>query len=217
MDTRKPVLLCTVAAALLIGLLHLAPDRVEPASSRRHFPAVKAAAPDPAPRAPISPSPQAPEVSDFPAITLAPVLPEADSPATISHWQGRLVTPLREHAPAPDADLHLPLYFAFPLSATRQIRVRIDRHDETGLDSGVFTGEAEGHPGSVVILSHVGLAQAGVVQLPEERRSFVINGDETGRIRITACDLDRAPGCTPPLTPPSAHSRALASIPTSTP
>lgn len=205
MAVRK-VLLLSGAAAALLGLLRLG-SSVPSAPAAAAAPALRASPlpPDPAPVV-VAPPPAPAPVEEFSGVTTSPVLPEAASPGVLSYWHGRLLTPLRDRAPAPDADLHLPLRFAFPISATRQVRVRIDRHDETGADSGTFTGEAEDSPGSVVILSYVGLAQAGVVQLPGERRAFVINGDEAGHIRVTALDLDRAPGCTPPLIPPLASN-----------
>lgn len=207
MALRK-ILLLAIAATGLLGLLRVSfsPPRALPNPTTLAPQTDTAAHLFVVPSVPDTPA-QPPDASAFPGITAAPVLSEAGSPGVISHWQGRLVTPLRDRAPEPDADLHLPLRFAFPLSASRTVHVRIERHDETAPDSGVFTGVAHDLPGSVVILSYVGLAQSGVVQLPGERRAYVINGDDTGHIRVTALDLDRAPGCTPPLSPP------LASLP----
>jgi hypothetical protein len=210
----RNLFLCTGAALALLGLLRLAPDRATGRAAITSPPALGSSATAPIPPRPATEEPR-PE-SDFPGLTTAPVLPDEPSPGLVASWHGRLRTPLRARGPAPDADLHLPLRFDFPLSAGRSVRVRIERHDETGPDSGVFTGTAEDRPGSVVILSYVGLAQAGVIQLPEERRSFVINGDESGNLRITECDLERAPGCTPPLVPPG-QRLASASAPASTP
>lgn len=130
-------------------------------------------------------------------------LPESSGPAVLAHWQGRLVIPLRRHAPGPMDDFQLPVEFDFPLNAKRSVPVRVQRFDVTGPDAGVFTGEVAGMPGTTVVLSFVGLAQAGVVHLPAEGRSFVVQGDAEGRLRITENDLSQAPGCSPPLLPPS--------------
>lgn len=130
-------------------------------------------------------------------------LPESSGPAVLAHWQGSLEIPLKQHAPGPMDDFHLPVEFDFPLNAKRRVPVHVRRFDVTGPDAGVFTGEVTGIPGSTVILSFVGLAQAGVVHLPAEGRSFVVQGDAAGRLRITENDLSQAPGCSPPLLPPS--------------
>lgn len=137
------------------------------------------------------------------ALSTAPVLPEDFSPGVLRHWQGTLLTPLRARAPAPTDDFHLPLEFEFPLDGTRRVPVRVSRFNVTGADSGVFSGTVPDQPGSTVVLSFVGLAQAGVIHLPELHRAYVINGDEFGHLRITETDPRLAPGCTPPLRPPS--------------
>lgn len=93
------------------------------------------------------------------------------------------------------------------VSAAHPLRVRLalrpgqdfyflaKEHEKLGADQGVFTGEIEGHAGTLVVLSYVGLAQAGTVQLPDEARAFRIRGRDDGSVRIDEVNLALAPEC----------------------
>jgi len=153
--------------------------------------------------------PQAPTRKELAANPASPAAssPSAPAPSTpgpgiVAVWHGHLEAPLRSLGPAPTRDLELPVTTIIPVNASRRIPVRLSRYDHTGADAGVFTGEVAGHPGGTVVLSYVGAAQAGVIYLPDEGRSYVINGGDDGRIRVTTTDLATAPGCSADLPRP---------------
>lgn len=188
------------AAALLAPVvLWLASARFSPTPPPRAT-TLRSHSPDAAPAASAAPASSAKAGDPAPS---SPPLPEDAYPGLLSFYQVRWDPPLRSLVPTPEQDPHLPLTVTLAVESHRRLAVKILRHEITGPDAGVLTGEVEGRPGSLVVLSYVGLAQAGVVQLPDEARSYVINGDDHGRVRIAANDLTRAPACAPPLVPPA--------------
>ena len=178
-----------VAAGLLAGGNWMRSIRLDP------FPfSLPASAPTPRETPTAGPLPNPPDPGPPPFD--APFPPAAAfGQGIVAVWHGRLETPLRSLGPAPTRDLELPVTVSIPVDASRRIPVRLSRYDFTGPDAGVFSGEVPGHPGATVVLSYVGAAQAGLIYLPEEGRSYVINGGDDGRIRVITTDLATAPGC----------------------
>jgi len=181
----RPAHLALVAALLLLGARLRHASTPVPDATGTTSATATAASPHPVLAAETSPEPAPSPVAE--------PLP----PGVTGVWHGRLDAPLSSLAPTATRDFTPPVDIVVPVSAGERIAVRLHRHDVTSPDGGTFVGEIPGHPGGTVVLSYVGAAQAGVVYLPDESRSFVISGGDDGRIRVTSTDLTRAPGCAP--------------------
>lgn len=119
--------------------------------------------------------------------------PRAD-PSLVQRVETRLETPLLELASQP-VSAAKPLRVRLPLRPNQDFIFVAHEHEKLGADQGVFTGEIEGRAGTLVVLSYVGLAQAGTVQLPDEGRAFRIRGRDDGSVRIEEVNLANAPEC----------------------
>jgi hypothetical protein len=141
--------------------------------------------------------------SPIPDLAAAPILPASATaagqpaldPSVRGGWRGQFDTPLIALARA-NPTARLPVErIRLTLSPRESATILIDHFEAAGDSEGVFEGVVEGKPGSTVILSYVGLAQAGMVHLPAEGRAFRIRGTDDGAVRITEVDLHRAPEC----------------------
>jgi hypothetical protein len=137
-----------------------------------------------------------------------PALP----PGITAIWHGRFPLTLREFIRQQEPDTPVPSRIELPVNARERIAVTFKRIDFNGTDAATLIGEAEGRPGSTVVVSYVGSSQAGVIYLPGEQRSFVISGGDDGNVRVTETDLTRSPGCETPESPlsPTPKSRVAA-------
>ncbi len=194
--TLRPARLALASALLLLagaGLRERAPASAPPASAPTEAEFA---------RTPGRPHPDAFAESPAPVAEDSPAPPLP--PGVTGSWIGRFDAPLASLAPTPAPEFTPPVDLSIPVSADERIPVRLRRFDVAEPDGGVFTGEVPGQPGGTVVLSYVGRAQAGVVYLPGQNRSFVINGGDDGSIRVVSTDLSRAPGCAPaPPLPPT--------------
>jgi hypothetical protein len=193
--SQRVTLLCLTALALSMGVLFWPRKPIAPILAKASALPVAAPASSDTPEPASAPAP-------VPSVVAATPTPEPTTPlpqGIVGVWHGRFQQPLRDLAPSvtPPRDFTPPVAVTFPVNAHERVAVILHRFDVTGPDAGVFTGEAEGRMGSTVVLSYVGNAQAGVIYLPEERRSYVIHGGDDGNVRITATDLATAPGCPP--------------------
>lgn len=207
MPRRVPILL----ALLFVAVAWLAPralDRGADAPLRVIADAPPSAPADTGPVLPLAAKPAvAPAALATPASDVS-----ADAPASepFQGMVGEWVYPAarapiefareraRAEGPAPDR-------LDLPLRPGQVGTMRVRRFEATEEDGGVFTGELEGHPGSTVVLSYVGLAQSGVVLLPAEHRAFNYRAGDDGVLRVTELDTRHAPNCgqQTPLLPPN--------------
>lgn len=135
-------------------------------------------------------------MDETPVVTEVPVAPPAprNDPATRTSRLTRFPVPLRDiaaNAPKDLSTLRVPL----PLRAGENFEMQVRSIERQGDNAGTFIGEVAGRPGTLVILSYTGLAQAGTVQLPAESTSFRIRGIEDGTVRVDEVDLTQAPEC----------------------
>jgi hypothetical protein len=89
---------------------------------------------------------------------------------------------------------HIPLR----LAADRTGTMVVDQYQPTEEDGGVFVGTLETHPGSTVVMSYLGEAQAGVVLIPDEQRAYNFRAGDDGILRVTELDTSNAPDCIDP-------------------
>ncbi len=193
--SKRVTLLCLTALALSMSVLLWPRKPITPIPTEASPLPLAAIASSDTPEP--APAPASAPTADAATPTPDPMTPLPQG--IVGVWHGRFQQPLRDLAPSvtPPRDFVPPVSVTFPVSAHERVAVILHRFDITGADAGVFTGEAEGRMGSTVVLSYVGNAQAGVIYLPEERRSYVINGGDDGDVRVTATDLSNAPGCPP--------------------
>lgn len=129
-----------------------------------------------------------------PSSVPTPAAVAAADPAVRASLTTRFARPLREIVET--AKTHrVPLHIPLPLRQGETFDFHVQRIESPGSDDGVLVGEIAGHPGSLVVLSYVGLAQAGTIQLPAEGTAFRVRGTDDGAVRIDEIDLRKAPEC----------------------
>lgn len=197
-----PIILLLLAGAGLLALRTQRPGDSEPGD---HL--ALPLAPASSPRAP-SPSatPDNPSAQPAPEFADADAPPTAPGPNILGEWTGRPpISPWRVARDQARENAAPATRIPLRLASDRTGVMRVDGYQPTEEDGGVFQGTLEGHPGSTVILSYIGEAQAGVVLLPAEHRAYNFRAGDDGILRVTELDTRNAPDCgqpTVPLTPP---------------
>lgn len=91
--------------------------------------------------------------------------------------------------------------FELALETERVVRVLIGALQTNGQNEGTFSGHIPALPGSTVVVSYVGRAEAGVVHLPSEGIAYDLRLGDDGLRRVRRMDLREAPECAHCLTP----------------
>lgn len=197
------------AAALLAGALLAAPVAC---SRSRVVPAAAAPAPTTSPARTVGPPPLTTAQATAPAVAPAPAPPPAPTLTPTTSLPGVV---RRETLYTPE----IPLRAVFALLEQDQVSRRVeiatadgsrlpllvDDLQPLGPDSGTMTGTVDGEPDSFFVLSYVGEAEAGCIQLHRTATVYNISYAGNGTHRWTEVDATRIPGCAGNPADPLAH------------
>ena len=193
MSPKSPYRLLAAFALCVLGVaLWQTPAEHQEASSPPPS-AVTASAPEFQPRAGATTSSTETDRSEGVAVGHSAENATQHDRAVIAEWVVRQETPLIESARARAG--HPGNRIRLDMGDRGAVAVVLKDLELLGEDEGVFTGSLEGRPDSVVVLSYVGNAQAGTIQIPSENRSINVQGTEDGLVRFTEIDLRHAPEC----------------------